>query len=60
MLQPKYNNKNNTILMGFDTFEINLVSFLIYKIKIFENNDLNIFKIDKAMALNSSISLQDC
>ena len=40
MLKPKYNNKNNVILMGFDTIEINLVhikekvkkdpNFLIY------------------------------
>ena len=29
LLLPKCNNKNETILMGFDTFEMNLVYFLL-------------------------------
>ena len=31
MPQPKYNNKKETILVGFDTIEINLVNFSLLK-----------------------------
>ena len=29
MIQPKYTHKNNTIFMGFDSIEINLVDMLL-------------------------------
>ena len=31
MLQSKYNNKNNTIFMAFDTIEINLVGSCCFR-----------------------------
>ena len=35
MIQPRYNNKNNTIFMGVDSIEINLVSTCDLQLKKF-------------------------
>ena len=39
MIQPKYNKQNNTIFLGFDSLEINLVSL----IKMFAHFSIALF-----------------
>merc|ERR1712203_45531 len=44
MLQPKYNNKNNTTLMGFDGIKINLVYLIMpKKLQVLKNFLTTIF-----------------
>ena len=44
MIQPKYNNKNNRIFMGFDSIEINL-----FQIKVIQNKFIKL-KIQRVLS----------